>query len=461
MKAFVIAAPHSGSGKTTITIGLMEVLRRRGLSVAPFKVGPDFIDPGYHRMVTHRPSINLDAWMCGAEGVLNSFDRYSRGTDIAVVEGAMGLFDGFGGRSEMGSTAQVSKLTDAPVILVIDGRGQSRSVAALVKGFAEYDRNLAIAGLIFNNVSSDNHASILRDAILVLDPNLPVLGCVPHDPRLAIPSRHLGLVSADDTPPQIAYLEYLAAVIREHVDLASLWALALSRFEDQGIVLAEQEPTLPDVKIGVARDEAFSFVYEENLRLLSQAGAELIPFSPLRDSGIPEGVTGVYLPGGYPELFAEQLAGNESMKCAIATAVAGGMPMYAECGGFIYLTKGLVEPQGPVEATHKFAGVFPVVTRMLNRRKSLGYREIELISDTCIGGKKLIARGHEFHYSEISDMPPSVERVYRVRRGTVDLGAEGYRIENCLASYIHLHLGSCPEMAVNFVENCRKYKEAH
>jgi cobyrinic acid a,c-diamide synthase len=213
------------------------------------------------------------------------------------------------------------------------------------------------------------------------------------------------------------------------------------------------------VKIGVARDEAFCFVYEENLRLLSEAGAELIPFSPLRDECIPEDLAGLYLPGGYPELFAEKLAANEAMIRSISAAAGNGMPIYAECGGFIYLTKGIVDPQGPLEATHRFTGLFPVVTRMLNRRKSLGYREIELISNTSIGGKKLIARGHEFHYSEISDMPASVERAYRVRRGSNDLGTEGYRIGNCLASYIHLHFGSCPEIAVNFVQTCRKYNE--
>jgi cobyrinic acid a,c-diamide synthase len=438
----------------------MEVLRRRGLTVAPFKVGPDFIDPGYHRLVTHRPSINLDGWMCGPDGVRESFDRYAHGTDIAVIEGAMGLFDGFGGRSEAGSAAQVAKLTGAPVILVVDARGQARSVAALIKGFAEYDPEVRIAGVIFNQVSSDNHGSILRDAVADLDVPVPVLGCVPADSRLAIPSRHLGLVTADDNPLSVAYLEYLAAVMREHVDLPLLWGVALNRYDDETAPPVEaDEPELPAVKIAVARDEAFCFVYEENLRLLAESGAELIPFSPLRDSALPQGIAGIYLPGGYPELFAETLAANGGMKQSISGAIARGMPVYAECGGFIYLTKGVVSPYGQPEVPDGFVGIFPVMTRMLNRRKALGYREIELAADSAIGRKGMIARGHEFHYSEISEMPAEIERVYQVRRGSVELGSEGYRVNNCLASYIHLHFGSCPEIGRNFVAGCRDFME--
>jgi cobyrinic acid a,c-diamide synthase len=458
MKAFVIAAPQSGSGKTTITIGIMEVLRRRGLTVAPFKVGPDFIDPGYHRMVTHRPSINLDGWMCGPAGVCENFTRYSKAADVAVIEGVMGLFDGFAGTSEEGSTAQVAKLLGAPVVLVVDARGQARSVAALVKGFAEFDSRLRLAGIIFNHVASENHERILREAVAELEYPPPVLGCVPADVRLAIPSRHLGLVTADENPLPVTYLEYLAAVIRENIDLAFLWGLALSVYNNGDTVTPEPiDLNLPAVKIAVARDEAFCFVYEDNLRLLSEAGAELIPFSPLRDAAIPEGVSGIYLPGGYPELYMEQLSKNSAMKESIASAVATGMPVYAECGGFIYLTEGVVPHEGPPETPHPFVGIFPVTTRMLPRRKALGYREVEFLSDSAIGRRGLIARGHEFHYSEISAMPGKVKRIFKVGRANSDLGLEGYRIKNCLASYIHLHFGSCPEIATSFVESCRKY----
>ncbi|GAM09636.1 cobyrinic acid A,C-diamide synthase [Geobacter sp. OR-1] len=458
MKAFVIAAPHSGSGKTTITLGIMEVLRRSGLTVAPFKVGPDFIDPGYHRLVTRRPSINLDGWVCGRSGVLESFFRHAKGADVAVIEGVMGLFDGFGGVSAVGSSAQVAELLNAPVILVVDARGQARSVAALLKGFTEFDPDITIAGIIFNQVSSDSHADILAEAVATLDSPPAILGCIPADNRLAIPSRHLGLVTAEDNPLSATYLDYLAATIREHVDMAALWAIAQVRPDDHPLPLPEPAETdIPAVKIAVARDEAFCFVYEENLRLLSEAGAELIPFSPLRDTGLPEGVAGVYLPGGYPELYAPQLAGNGAMKESIANAVQNGMPAYAECGGFIYLTGGVADSPEKEEAAHRFVGAFPVVTRMLPRRKALGYREVELVATSILGGTGVTARGHEFHYSEISEMPPEVERLYKVRKGKSDLGAEGYRIKNCLGSYIHLHFGSCPEMAVNFVASCRRF----
>lgn len=460
MKAFVIAAPHSGSGKTTITIGLMEVLRRRGLTVAPFKVGPDFIDPGYHRLVTHRPSINLDGWMCTPERLQESFDRYSRGADIAVVEGVMGLYDGFGGRSESGSTAQVAKLLHAPVLLVIDARGQARSVAATVKGFLEFDPDLDFAGIIFNQVGSDNHAAILKSAVDELGYATPVLGCIPSDSRLAIPSRHLGLVTAEDNPLPGSYLEYLGAVIRENVDLASLWSLAAVRYDYQDPELPYPvSPAVSTIKIAVARDEAFCFVYEENLNMLSEAGAELIPFSPIHDSCLPEGISGIYLPGGYPELFALQLAENMEMKSAVADAINDGMPVYAECGGFIYLTRGVIPADGRIEAVNSFVGVFPVSARMLGRRKALGYREVEFTADSIIAKKGVVARGHEFHYSEISEMPPEIERVYMTRRGSSEVGPEGYIIRNCLASYIHIHFGSCPGMASEFVGSCRKYSQ--
>lgn len=458
MKSLIIAAPQSGSGKTTVTIGIMEVLKLRGLRVAPFKVGPDFIDPGYHRLVTGRPSVNLDGWMCDPAFVRETFARHAKDADIAVIEGVMGLFDGFGGRSEEGSTAQIAKLTGAPVILVVNARGQARSVAALVKGFVSFDPDVRLAGVIFNNVGSDSHARILREAMDALQPGLPVLGCIAADGRLDIPSRHLGLVTAEENQLPPLFLEHLVDVIKESLDLALLWSVADSA--GPAVVTEPALPTAssPPVRIGIAHDEAFCFVYEDNLRLLAAAGAEIVPFSPLRDVALPPDLQGLYLPGGYPELFAGELATNHSMKESVALAIAGGMPAYAECGGFMYLTEGLVPLQGPIEATHRFVGVFPVTTRMLPRRKALGYREIELAGESIIGGPGMVARGHEFHYSEISEMPAGVERLFRVRRGSVELGLEGYRVRNCLGSYLHLHFGSCPELAVHFVENCRNYR---
>ena len=495
MKSIIISAPHSGSGKTTVTLGIMACLKRRGLRVAPFKVGPDFIDPGYHRLVTGRPSVNLDGWMCSADFVLDTFCRHGEDADIAVIEGVMGLFDGIIGKQDAGSTAQIAKMIGAPVILVVDARSQARSAAALVKGFAEFDPAVRVAGVVFNNVGSDSHARILREAVESLGSGVKVVGCLPRDEILQIPSRHLGLMTIEENPLPEEFINHLVEVIWDNLDLGLLWAAGTSQGVEQSLPFtggqictidnvvksADLVPTL----IAVARDEAFCFVYEDNLRLLRGEGAKIVEFSPLRDERLPEGISGVYLPGGYPEIFADTLAENTAMKAELRKMIDGGMPVYAECGGFIYLTKGVAaypwekkdqistfdksvitkkmapDTQTGAEADpplHEFTGVFPVSTRMLSRRRALGYREVELAADSILGPAGTLARGHEFHYSEMGMMPARIKRFYRVSRNGVDLGMEGYRYKNCLASYIHLHFGSCQGMAAAFVESCRKYR---
>ncbi len=466
MKSILIAGTHSGCGKTTITLGIMECLKRRGLSVAPFKAGPDFIDPGYHRLVTGRTSVNLDGWMCDADFVRDTFLHHAAGADISVIEGVMGLFDGAGGVDEAGSTAQIAKIIGAPVLLVVDARSQGRSAAALVKGFAEFDPRVRVAGVIFNNVGSDGHGLILRDAVERLGTGIKVVGCLPRDEKLHIPSRHLGLVTAEEQPLSEEYLDHLARVIRNHVDLGLLWTLTTPHFVEQslplwggGLDLGQKRPASKSdpVLIAVARDEAFCFVYEDNLRLLWEAGAEIVPFSPLRDAGLPDGTAGIYLPGGYPEVYADALAANTSVMAGIKGNIEDGMPVYAECGGFIYLTQGVMK--GPSDETVPLSGIFPVTARMLPRRKALGYREVAFTAGSVLGASGTVTRGHEFHYSEMEPMPEGIEQVYRVSRNGVDLGTEGYRYRNCVASYIHLHFGSSPGMAAAFVESCRKYNE--
>jgi len=455
MKTIVIAAPMSGSGKTTVTLGLMECLKRRGLAVAPFKVGPDFIDPGWHRAVTGRPSVNLDGWMCPEEFVREAFVRHSRGAGIAVIEGVMGLFDGIDGVSDQGSTAQIAKLVGSPVILVIDARSQARSAAALVRGFARFDDQVCVTGVIFNNVGSANHARILRQAVESSVAGVRVLGCIPRDDRLRIPSRHLGLVTAEEEPLATDFLDNLAEVMEKHLDLDGLLSLRVTTRRKHLALAPRPRPAkggAAAARIAVARDRAFCFVYEDNLRLLLETGAEIVEFSPLRDTSLPAGTAGIYLPGGYPELYAEALAANLPMKAAIRDAVEAGMPVYAECGGFVYLTEGVTG-----ETPAPLVGAFPVTARMLPRRKALGYREVELIGDCPLGTNGTVARGHEFHYSEITAMPPQVERVYRLGKNGTDLGQEGYRYKNCLGSYIHLHFGSCPDMATAFITNCRQF----
>jgi cobyrinic acid a,c-diamide synthase len=455
MNRIVIAAPHSGSGKTTLTLGIMDALKRRGLQVAPFKVGPDFIDPGYHRLITGTPSVNLDGWMCGLDFVRSTFAHHGAGADIAVIEGVMGLFDGIDGVSEAGSTAEIAKVLDTPVLLVVDARSQARSAAALVHGFASFDPAVRVAGVIFNNVASANHERILREALAASAPEIQVIGCLPRDPELAIPSRHLGLMTAEENPLSETFLQHLGEVIDRYLDLEVIVGLAgRSPIPTPTLPLKGGEDRVDGVRIAVARDAAFCFVYEDNLRLLRELGAELCSFSPLADAALPPGISGIYLPGGYPELFAATLAGNAPLKEEIRGAIEADMPVYAECGGFIYLTRGVAGPEG----THPFLGIFPVETRMLPRRKALGYREVELLQGSVIGAKGTRARGHEFHYSEMCEMPGGVERLYRVSKKGAVLGEEGYRYRNCLASYIHLHFGGSPEIPDSFVKNCRNYK---
>lgn len=460
MNGFLISAPQSGSGKTTVSLAVMAALVRRGRSVAPFKCGPDFIDPGYHRAVTGRPSINLDGWMCGEEFVRLTFHAALTGPTIAVIEGAMGLFDGIGASSGEGSSAHIAAITGAPVILVVNARGMAASAAALVKGFAGFDPRVRLAGVVFNNVGSEHHAALLKEALAAHCPEIICIGCIPRDESLVIPSRHLGLVTADDNPLSDQFIGQLADMAERCLDLDLLSQLQIPPSPPFAKGGDKTPPVMKggaggiSVRIAVARDSAFCFMYEDNLRLLREAGAELVFFSPLRDGALPADTHGIYLPGGYPELYAGQLDENRRMKESIKTAVAADIPLYAECGGFVYLTEGIDASDNQPSAD--FVGVFPVRCRMLPRRKALGYREAELTEDAAIGAAGAVVRGHEFHYSEIGTMPEEVERCYRVSRQGVALGAEGFRMRSCLASYIHLHFGSNREIAGTFVAACKR-----
>lgn len=461
--AFLIAAPQSGSGKTTVSLAIMAALNRRGLTVAPFKCGPDFIDPGYHRLVTGRNSINLDAWMCPEEFVRDSFRFHAANADLAVIEGVMGLFDGLGASSTEGSSARIAAITGVPVVLVVNARGMAASAAALVKGFAGFDPQVVVTGVIFNNVGSRSHAELLRQVMSQTLPEITVFGCIPRDEALVIPSRHLGLVTAEDNPLPSEFLERLVEMAERCLDLDGLAGLKANPTQPPFCKVESVMPPPPPgegwgegaVRIAVARDAAFCFVYEDNLRLLREAGAEIVTFSPLEGEALPADIGGIYLPGGYPELYAERLAANIRMNDSIRNAVAADMPVYAECGGFVYLTEGMEESQENPAAD--FAGIFPVRCRMLPRRKALGYRQVELLDGTVIGSGGTFCRGHEFHYSEAVAMPDNIKHNYNVSRQGILLTTEGFSVRNCLASYIHLHFGSNPEIAPAFVEACRQF----
>jgi cobyrinic acid a,c-diamide synthase len=441
-------------GKTTLTLGLIAACRRRGLTVQPFKVGPDFIDPGHHTQVAGRVSRNLDGWMLTREANETLFQRQAGQADLALVEGVMGLFDGYDGLSEAGSTAQMAKWLNLPVLLVVDARSLARSAAALIKGFATFDPDLTLSGVIFNRVGGDTHLEYLKQALAQLK-GVRCFGGLPRDGEVSIPERHLGLTTASEHPLGPAYIERLADLVEAHLDLDALLKALLPLALNAAPPLEAPPPT---VRLGLARDPAFCFYYPDNLEWLAHFGAQLVPFSPLEDRELPENLQGLYLGGGYPELFAARLAANQTLGGAIKARAEAGLPIYAECGGLMYLAQELEDLEG---GRHSLTGVLPLKVRMLPKLRALGYREITLTADGLLGPQGTKARGHEFHYSEIVAEPQDLTHLYRItpRRGG-DPTSEGYSYKNVLASYVHLHFGSNPEVARHLVARCRAYQEA-
>ncbi len=446
-KAIIIAGTSSGCGKTSVALGLMKAFARKKLSVQGFKSGPDFIDPGLHRMATGLPSHNLDGWMLPAEEIRRIFRRNNEGCDLSIIEGAMGLFDGIGANREEGSTAQLAKILDVPVLLVVNARGMARSAAALVKGYAEFDPDLRLESVLFNMTGSPTHGRILAQALEVL-PSVHVFGSLPRVSDLQLPSRHLGLVTAEDLDRREERLNALADWVENALDLDSLYKslpdCTLPTLNDGG-------SKMPEIRIGYARDRAFCFYYEENLRLLRQAGAELVPFSPLQDAHLPPALRGLYLGGGYPELHARELAANETMRTKIRDFCLSGKPVYAECGGFMYLMRSIVSRAGQ---DLPMVGVFDFTCSMQGRHQALGYREVELTGSCFLGQAGAKARGHEFHYSVLHGADPGVTDIYNVVDRSGHTAKGGFLKNNCLSSYVHLHFGSNPAMAAHFVEAC-------
>jgi len=458
IKGIVVAGTHSGVGKTTVALGFMAALRRRGLTVAPFKVGPDFIDPGHHAQVTGRLGRNLDGWMLSRAANRAVFTRHATGADVAVVEGVMGLFDGYGGRDEAGSTAQMAKWMGLPVLLVVSAAGMARSAAALIQGFERFDPALTFAGVLFNRLGSRGHLDYLKEAIAAYAAT-PLLGGLPRDEALAMPERHLGLMTAGEHALSEAACHRLADDIESGLDLDRLLADLPDIVPTDAEPLGCSKSCSEGVRIGVARDDAFCFYYPDNLDLLAEAGAELVPFSPLADNRLPERLYGLYIGGGYPELHAAELAANDTMRRDILEASREGMPVYAECGGFMYLCRQLEDLAGTV---HAMCGCFPFRTRMHGRLKSLGYREVRMTVPTLLGGKDDVARGHEFHYSDIVDMHQGspVATAYQVSGRSGGVTTEGYQVDRTLGSYIHLHFVSRPECAAALVSTSRAYRQA-
>jgi cobyrinic acid a,c-diamide synthase len=446
----VIAAPASGSGKSTVATGLMAALARTHV-VQGFKVGPDYIDPMYHTAATGRPSRNLDTWMVNRDQAAVSFGRATHDVDIALIEGVMGLFDGYGAATESGSTAEVAKLLGAPVILVLDVGKMARSAGAMALGYRDFDPDLYVSGVICNRVGSERHGAWVTEA--VEEVGLPVLGCLPKSSDLHIPERHLGLHTAVERQGEVeAFLDRAGALVAQHIDLEAVWRMA-RRATPITVDLPEQAAgasPCPMVRLAVARDEAFCFYYEDNLDLLRAAGADIAFFSPLRDKALPQGAAGIYLGGGYPELYGAHLAANGPMREAIRAAHAAGMPIYAECGGLMVLTQRLTGLDG---TDHPMFGLLPGQSRM-RERLTMGYQQVRAVRDCLLLRQGQSTRGHEFHYSDWVHHGPLPHAYEITSRWGEQARAEGVAQGNLLASYVHLHFGAHPDLARNFVRAC-------
>lgn len=450
----VVAAPSSGSGKTTVATGLMAALTARGLTVSPHKVGPDYIDPGYHALATGRPGRNLDAYLCGPERIAPLFAHGAAGADLAVVEGVMGLYDGAAGQGELASTAHVAKLLRAPVVLVVDASSQSRSVAALVHGFASWDPEVRVAGVVLNKVGSPRHEELLREALA--ESGVPVLGALHRTRVVRTPSRHLGLVPvAERTAEAVDSVSALAERVRLGCDLDALLALARSApplpgpawdpSAEVGAASPADASPVAGARIAVAGGPAFTFSYAEHAELLRAAGAEVTVFDPLRDERLPEGATGLVIGGGFPEVYAPELAENAPLREEIA---GFGGPVAAECAGLLYLAR---ELDGK-----PMCGVLDASARM-GERLTLGYREAVAVGDSALAVAGTRVRGHEFHRTSLepgAGAEPAWGLVRPERR------LEGFVQGGVHASYLHVHWAAAPGMARRFARRCAAREHA-
>ena len=429
----IIAAPASGSGKTVVTLAILRALTRAGIRVNSFKVGPDYIDPAFHAAATGQPCFNLDSWAMRPATLADLLDRLDGDADLILGEGVMGLFDG--ASDGTGSTADLAAMTGWPVILVVDVRGQAASAAALLRGFASHRTDVAVAGVIFNRVGSEAHAETLRRAVVPL--GLPVLGCLPRAEQLKLPERHLGLVQAGERADLPAFLEAAADIAEQCLDLKQLRSLARVIRARGSIGSDHGDAGLPPLgqRIAVARDIAFAFAYPALLERWREGGAELSFFSPLADEAPAADADAVYLPGGYPELHAGRLAANGRFMSALRAAAGRGATVFGECGGYMVLGAGLVDPDGE---SHAMSALLPLQTSFAERRLHLGYRRARLATDCALGARGAAFRGHEFHYAVI-EAEGGGEPLFECddARGH-PLGASGRRAGTVFGSFLHL-----------------------
>lgn len=452
LHAFVLAGTGSGCGKTTVTLGLLSLMKKRGLRVQPCKVGPDYLDTGWHTAVCGTASRNLDSFMLPVP-VLNAlFCEQMQHADIAVIEGVMGLYDGYGTDPDYCSTAAMAKQLGCPVILLVDGKAVSTSIAATVMGFQHFDPSLNIAGVIVNRVNSESHYQLLKVAIERYC-SVPVLGYVPRMEGVALPERHLGLVTARESVINQQPWQEFAATLERTLNIDALLALSQMDTEPVG-----EWPSLPAADAGagltlaIADDEAFNFYYPDNITLLERTGINIVRFSPLHDSHLPD-CQMIWLGGGYPELHAEMLASNTCMLAQLRSAHQRGVAIYAECGGLMYLGSSLEDGNGDI---WPMADIIPGHSKMGKRLTRFGYCEAQAVQQTLLAAPGEVLRGHEFHYSDFTPETPAVMDCRKVRDGkTLQAWSGGWQVGNTFASYLHVHFAQRPEMLNHWLAAAR------
>ncbi|MBW4421298.1 MAG: cobyrinate a,c-diamide synthase [Myxacorys californica WJT36-NPBG1] len=456
----VIAGDRSGVGKTTVTLALLAALKRWGLSVQSFKVGPDYIDPMFHRDVTGRSCRNLDPVLTSEAYVQQCFLAHTQSVDYALIEGVMGLFDGAAGTPDFASTAHIARLLNAPILLVVDCSRLSHSIAAILHGYRSFDPRLEFAGVVLNRVGSDRHLELLKDAIAPL--NIPILGVLHRDDQIQIPDRHLGLIPIDELKDLNSLIDRLAQLGQTCFDWSQLKALLISRSihpsSHGSNTRVEASPYAagrpPSVRLAIAQDAAFNFYYPDNLDLLQHLGAELVPWSPLHDTTLPADIDGLYFGGGFPEVFAQTLSDNQTMRSSVKAAIESGMPTVAECGGLMYLCDRLTD-----FSNHSFpmVGILPTAA-VMGKRLTLGYRKAQALHNTPLMLQGEIVQGHEFHRSHLT--PSSETPLFDLSSPystTPQPFSEGWHLPHLHASYLHLHWGATPDLPARFLQQCHLY----
>jgi cobyrinic acid a,c-diamide synthase len=454
--SIAIAGERSGVGKTTVTLAILATLRRRQQQVQSFKVGPDYIDPMFHSYVTGRACRNLDPILTSNDYVRSCFDKHSQTANYSLIEGVMGLFDGASGTTDIGSTAQVAKLLNVPVVLILNCASTSRSIAAIAHGYRTFDPDLNLAGVILNQVGSDRHLELLTAALLPL--HLPILGVLRRQPDLSIPDRHLGLIPAGELSSLEDTLGRLADVGEKCFDWEKLLPLLAIKPRSVGVPLVGtlgcESSEGKKVRLAIAKDAAFNFYYADNLDLLRDLGAELIEWSPLHDEHLPSDIQGLYFGGGFPEVFGEILAANRAARTAVKSAIQAGMPTYAECGGLMYLCDRIIDFD---DRSHPMVGIFPT-TATMGKRLTLGYRELTAKRDTLLMNAGDRVWGHEFHRSTLTVEPTQPLFDLQGYESSLTFRPEGWCEQQVQAAYTHLHFGARPDLPARFIEHCHQFK---